>query len=361
MSAIAISDLHKSFRETAVLTGLDLTVQTGSLTAVLGPSGSGKTTLLRLIAGLERVDRGRIQLSGQVVDDGRHYIRPESRRVGYVPQDGSLFPHLTVQQNVGFGLSRSGRADGRVESLLKMVGLGGMGGRYPHQLSGGQQQRVALARALAIGPQLLLLDEPFSALDPSLRASVRAEVRSILAKTKITTLLVTHDQEEALSVADQVAVLRSGLVAQLGTPDQLYSDPVDLEMARFLGDANLVQGSLEGGLVRTPLGMLAVRQPLDGPAGISGPVTVLVRPEQISISVAPAAAGVPGRIVHSEFHGHDSLIAVASQAAQLPGIIRVRIPGASKLANDSPVTLSASGEARAWPSPELDRSPGRSI
>ncbi|MGA8428144.1 MAG: ABC transporter ATP-binding protein, partial [Candidatus Dormiibacterota bacterium] len=233
MSAVKISDLHKAFGETAVLRGLALEAAPGSLTAILGPSGSGKTTLLRLIAGLERADRGQISLAGQVVDDGHNYVRPEGRRVGYVPQDGSLFPHLTVEQNVGFGLARKARRGDRVAALLKMVGLGRMGRRYPHQLSGGQQQRVALARALAIDPQLVLLDEPFSGLDPSLRAAVREEVRGILAATGITTLLVTHDQEEALSIADQVAVLRDGVVAQFATPDQLYHDPVDLEMARF--------------------------------------------------------------------------------------------------------------------------------
>ncbi|MGP8248488.1 MAG: ABC transporter ATP-binding protein, partial [Candidatus Dormibacteria bacterium] len=240
MTEVSISNLHKAFGETAVLRGLGLEAEAGSLTAILGPSGSGKTTLLRLIAGLERADRGRITLAGQVVDDGHNYIRPEGRRVGYVPQDGSLFPHLTVEQNVGFGLSRKARRGDRVTSLLKMVGLGRMGRRYPHQLSGGQQQRVALARALAIDPQLVLLDEPFSALDPTLRAAVREEVRGILAETGMTTLLVTHDQEEALSIADQVAVLRDGVVAQFGTPHQLYHDPIDLDMARFLGDANLV-------------------------------------------------------------------------------------------------------------------------
>jgi iron(III) transport system ATP-binding protein len=348
MSAISIFDLHKSFRESPVLLGLELQVEKGSLTAILGPSGSGKTTLLRLIAGLERADRGRISLAEQVVDDGDHYIKPEARRVGYVPQDGSLFPHLTVAQNIGFGLSRALRRDGRVGSLIQMVGLEGLGGRYPHQLSGGQQQRVALARALAIEPQLLLLDEPFSALDPTLRAAVRDEVGAILAATGITTLLVTHDQEEALSVADQVAVLRGGRVAQLGSPEQLYSDPVDLDMARFLGDANLVDGIVEGGVARTPLGPMKVRPPRHSWVRLAGPAIVLVRPEQITITAA-GAPGVPGKIVRWEFYGHDSVVAVASQLPQLPGIIRVRIWGAPRWERDATVTLSASGEAQAWP------------
>lgn len=358
MSAIRIYDLHKAFRQTAVLRGLDLEVATGSLTAILGQSGSGKTTLLRVIAGLERADRGEVGLAGRVVDDGRRYVRPERRRVGYVPQDGSLFPHLTVEQNAGFGLSRAARRGDRVASLLEMVGLGGLGGRYPHELSGGQQQRVALARALAIDPQLLLLDEPFSSLDPSLRASVREEVRGILAKTGITTVLVTHDQEEALSVADQLAVLRDGVVAQFGTPEELYNDPVDLEMARFLGDSNLVEGTVDGQLVRTALGALLVRPGRNHNVPLSGPALVLVRPEQIAISAVRGAHGVPGRVVHAAFHGHDSVLEVCSDAPQLKGVIRVRVQGASLLGENALVTLSATGEAQAWPAtPASSRDP----
>jgi len=350
LTAITITGLHKAFRDTAVLRGLDLEIERGSLAAILGPSGSGKTTLLRVIAGLDRADRGQVSLAGEVVDNGRHFVRPERRRVGYVPQEASLFPHLTVEQNVGFGITRPARRGARVSGLLEMVGLGGLGGRYPHELSGGQQQRVALARALAIDPQLLLLDEPFSALDPSLRASVREEVRGILAATGITTLLVTHDQEEALSVADQVAVLRDGRVAQFGTPQQLYSDPIDVEMARFLGDANLVDGTVAGPVVQTPLGALMVRPSSRWAVPLSGAAVVLVRPEQIAISSA-FGAGAPGRVLHSEFHGHDSVIEVASETPLLRGVIRVRIQGSAKLEPDARVTLSASGEAQAWPMP----------
>lgn len=352
--AVRIGDLHKAFGPTAVLRGLDLEVEGGSLTAILGQSGSGKTTLLRLIAGLERADRGVVALAGRVVDDGRHYVRPELRRVGYVPQDGSLFPHLTVEQNIGFGLSRPARRGELVPSLLDRVGLGGMGDRYPHQLSGGQQQRVALARALAIEPLLLVLDEPFSALDPSLRSSVREEVRGILAETGITTVLVTHDQEEALSVADQVAVLRDGVVAQVGTPQLLYTDPIDLAMARFLGDSNLVEGTVQGERVRTALGTLALRRGRNHVPPSAGPVLVLVRPEQIQISTTPGAPGVAGRVLHAAFHGHDSVLTVASEALDLRGPIRVRVQGGSAWTPDALVTLSASGEAQAWPRPAAE-------
>ncbi|MGH7641559.1 MAG: ABC transporter ATP-binding protein [Candidatus Dormibacteria bacterium] len=357
MKAIEITDLNKSFQDTVVLRGLALEVERGTLTAVLGPSGSGKTTLLRVIAGLERGESGQVRLAGEMVDDGRQFLRPERRRVGYVPQEASLFPHLTVIQNVGFGVSRQKRRGTRVGDLLEMVGLGGLGGRYPHELSGGQQQRVALARALAIDPQLLLLDEPFSALDPSLRASVREEVRGILAATGITTLLVTHDQEEAFSVADQVAVLREGRVAQTGSPQQLYTLPIDLEMARFLGDANLVDGTVLGDSVLTPLGVMVLRPPEVGEAAVLGAAVVLVRPEQIVISAA-TQEGVPGRVLHAEFHGHDSVVEVASETPLLPGIIRVRVQGAAHLEPEARVTLSASGEVPAWPIPESSTSPG---
>ncbi|HVC22137.1 MAG TPA: ABC transporter ATP-binding protein [Candidatus Dormibacteraeota bacterium] len=350
MRAISITGLHKGFRDTPVLRGLDLAIEAGSLTAILGPSGSGKTTLLRLIAGLERSDGGCLSLADEVVDDGRRFVRPERRRVGYVPQEASLFPHLTVDQNVGFGLSRRSRPGGRVPELLGVVGLGGLGSRYPHELSGGQQQRVALARALAIDPHLLLLDEPFSALDPGLRASVREEVREILAKTGITTLLVTHDQEEALSVADQVAVLRDGVVAQVGSPSDLYTDPIDLDMARFLGDANLIDGSVEAGRLVTPLGTLSMRPDDAQRQALLGPAVVLIRPEQIVITSEPEG-GAPGRVLHSEFHGHDSVIEVASETPLLAGVIRVRVQGAANVKPNARVNLVASGEARAWPRP----------
>ena len=180
MTRLAATDLYKAFGSQSVLTGIELTVPEGSLTAILGPSGSGKTTLLRVLAGFERSDRGVISLGDRVVEDGRRYVAPEDRGIGYVPQEGALFPHLTVEKNIGFGLSRRQRRDGRIARLADMVGLGHLTRRYPHQLSGGQQQRVALARALAIEPEVVLLDEPFSSLDAGLRESVRADVQRVL-------------------------------------------------------------------------------------------------------------------------------------------------------------------------------------
>ena len=205
----------KHFGSTPVLDDVDLTVPDASITAVLGASGSGKTTLLRLIAGLDRVDTGWITIGGRVVDDGDISVDAQHRGVGYVPQDGALFPHLTVAGNIGFGIPRSERA--RVADLVEMVGLEGLAGRYPHQLSGGQQ-RVALARALAIRPSVVLLDEPFSSLDASLRAGLRRDVARVLTSTGTTTVLVTHDQDEALAMADHIAVLQDGRVVAAAEP-----------------------------------------------------------------------------------------------------------------------------------------------
>ena len=222
MRQVAVTGLYKAFGAHQVLTGVDLEVPAGSLTAILGPSGSGKTTLLRLMAGFERADAGTIGIGDVLVDGPGVYVAPERRRIGYVPQEGSLFPHLTVEGNVGFGLTARERRGGKVAGLLETVGLGGFGKRYPHQLSGGQQQRVALARALAIEPAVVLLDEPFASLDAHLRASVRADVHEIFRRAGTTAVLVTHDQDEALSTADWVAALRHGKIAQCAAPEDLY-------------------------------------------------------------------------------------------------------------------------------------------
>jgi iron(III) transport system ATP-binding protein len=245
-----------------VLRRICLAGEQGTVTAILGASGSGKTTLLRLIAGFDRVDTGRIELGGRTVDDGHRHVRARHRRVGYVPQDSALFPHLTVAGNIGFGVSRGERA--RVGELLERVGLAGYERRYPHQLSGGQQQRVALARALAIQPELVLLDEPFSALDAGLRESVRADVMSILASTGSTTVLVTHDQDEALSVADRIALLDAGRILAHGSPQELYRDPGADAVARAIGHANLLPARVisqtgEVASVDCALGRLQVR------------------------------------------------------------------------------------------------------
>jgi iron(III) transport system ATP-binding protein len=361
MTRVVVSGLHKSFGPHVVLDGLDLEVPEGSVTAVLGPSGSGKTTLLRILAGFERADAGTVMLGEKVVEDGRAHLPPEARHVGYVPQDGALFPHLNVSNNVGFGLSRQERKNGRVEELLELVGLSGEGRRYPHQLSGGMQQRVALARALAGQPSLVLLDEPFSSLDAALRAGVRADVARVLSETGTTAVLVTHDQDEALSLADRVAVLRGGRVVQFASPQELYMDPLDPALASFVGDANLLEGTVRAGAAVTSLGALAIA---GGSSFVDAQkVMVLVRPEQLELragnggagnsGTGNSGAGLAGRVVECRYFGHDMLVTVetAPEAKGRRHLLYARLTGQPPLDTGTPVALAVEGPVKAWPVP----------
>jgi iron(III) transport system ATP-binding protein len=353
VTALSLGAVHKSFDRTQVLRGVDLDVADGSLTAVLGPSGSGKTTLLRVVAGFERADSGTVTLGSGLVDGPRRYVPPERRRLGYVPQEGALFPHLSVAANVSFGLrgGRSAAGRRRVEELLELVDLAGLRDRHPHELSGGQQQRVALARALAVSPAVVLLDEPFTALDPALRASVRAEVVTILRTAGATAILVTHDQDEALSMADRVAVLRGGVVVQNATPHDLYREPLDPELARFLGEANLLAGTIDGADAITALG----RMPVRGRPGTPGErVLALLRPEQLTLEPA-GAPGLRGRVVSTEYYGHDAVVYVEPDPEAAPGIgtltIRLQgsIPPEPGCAVAVAVAVAASGPVTVWP------------
>jgi iron(III) transport system ATP-binding protein len=345
---LTTSDLHKAFGDHPVLRGVDLTVPDGAFAAVLGASGSGKTTLLRILAGFERPDRGGVAVGGVILDDDHHHVRAERRRIGYVPQEGSLFPHLTVEGNVGFGLrAREGR-EAEVAELLERVGLSGLGHRYPHQLSGGQQQRVALARALAVRPHIVLLDEPFASLDAGLRATVRADVRAAVQRSGATAILVTHDQDEALSIADLVAVIRDGVVAQAASPRDLYESPVDPDLARFVGEANLIEGTSYGSTAETSLGWLELR---DGHRPARQQITVLVRPEQLRVTPPPGGGpGVAARVVEAGFHGHDALVnLVTEDAAAAPMIARV--VGGMRLEAGARVTIKVVGPVHCWPRP----------
>jgi iron(III) transport system ATP-binding protein len=348
MRSLAINGVTKSFGPQEVLSGLDLQVPDGSFTAILGASGSGKTTLLRIVAGFERPDRGEVWLGDELVDDaGSRYLPCERRRIGYVPQEGALFPHLSVGRNVGFGLSRHDARRTRVDELLEMVGLGGYRRRYPHQLSGGQQQRVALARALAIEPEVVLLDEPFSSLDAALRASVRSDVLGVLRQAGTTSVLVTHDQDEALSMADQVAVLRNGVVAQLDTPAGLYGHPGDAGVAQFLGEANLIEGEIRDGIATTILGRL----PVGSWSGASGRARVMVRPEQIELG--EIGEGIDGIVDSYQYYGHDAIVCIRLERMGVPepGIpeLVVRITGGQPLVPGHRVGLSVRGPVVAWP------------
>jgi iron(III) transport system ATP-binding protein len=280
MTRLQLNSLRKHYGAVAALDGIDLTATSGSRTAIVGPSGCGKTTLLRLIAGFETPDAGNILLDGDTIADAAAQVPAHLRNIGIVAQDGCLFPHLSVADNIGFGLRAERAAKlAQASQLMEMVGLDqAMLSRKPDQLSGGQQQRVALARALARKPRLMLLDEPFSALDTGLRAATRKAVTEVLSAAAITTILVTHDQGEALAFADQLAVMRSGRFVQVGNPREVYARPVDAATAVFLGEAVLLPAVIAGGRAETPLGALAVED-----RGFEGQATVLLRPEQITV------------------------------------------------------------------------------
>jgi iron(III) transport system ATP-binding protein len=348
MAELVVRDVKKSFGPVKALDGVGLSVASGTLTAVLGPSGCGKTTLLRAIAGFERLEGGEIMIGGRTLATPARHVAAHRRGVAVVPQEGALFPHLTVAGNVGYGLHRDARRGDRINEVLALVGLEGYGDRMPHQLSGGQQQRVALARALAPRPRLVLLDEPFSSLDAGLRAELRDDVRAALLADKATAVLVTHDQGEALSVADSVAVMRQGRIVQSGTPAEVYHQPADAWLASFVGEANLIPATLTGSLAGTALGPVVLADP-KAVAGARS-LLVLIRPEQLTITPtrAPkhANAGAPGTVRRQAFHGHDSLVTVEmADGARL--LVRTMGAGPHVVEGD-PVTIAVDGPVRAW-------------
>ncbi|HEU4348706.1 MAG TPA: ABC transporter ATP-binding protein [Actinoplanes sp.] len=355
MTALTVSAAGKRFGKVPALAGVHLSVPAGELAAVLGPSGCGKTTLLRCIAGLEHLDAGEIRVGGSVVAGGRTHVPAHRRQVALVPQEGALFPHLTVADNVGYGLDRAARRSGRVDEVLALVGLEGYQPRMPHQLSGGPQQRVALARALAPRPRLILLDEPFSALDAGLRADLRQDVRAALRADGATAVLVTHDQSEALSLADHVVVMRDGMVVQDGPPAEVYAAPADFWVARFVGDAMLLPGVVRQGRAHTVAGEAPLRHDVGDTGNGGRPVTVLVRPEQLRLTPADGAGRITGRVLRHDFHGHDLLtVVVLDDGSELQ----------SRRLNDGPmwgagvaVQVTIHGAVRAWPADEAITDP----
>jgi iron(III) transport system ATP-binding protein len=344
MSAIDLRRAAKRFGDTAVLTDVDLSVPVGSITAVLGASGSGKTTLLRLIAGFEQLDSGTLRIGDQLVDDARRMVSPQHRGVGYVPQEGALFPHLTVTANIAFGVSRSQRA--RVDELLDLIGLSGLAKRYPHQLSGGQQQRVAVARALAVAPHVVLLDEPFSALDASLRTELRRDVARLLTETGTTTVLVTHDQDEALALADQVALLADGRVIAAASPRELYRDPPDASAAASIGEVNILAAHTHAEHARCALGVIPIRA--EGPAPVDGPSRLLLRPEQIVVALGPSGHRTRAVVVEIQYHGHDALAQVRLSDSAGEALL-ARVSGDLELEPGQEVWVEVVGPGRAWP------------
>ena len=321
-AAIVLRGVEKAYGPVRAVRPATLAVERGELFAVLGPSGCGKTTLLRLIAGFERPDGGTIEVGGELLAGPGHWTPPEQRRIGMVFQDYALFPHLTVAENVCFGLDGASRAlrrrqglDPRAKGALELVGLQHKGERLPHELSGGERQRVALARALAPEPEVVLLDEPFSSLDASLRAGLRREVELILREAQASAILVTHDQEEALSLADRIAVMRDGVVVQTGTPEEVYHRPMDRWTAQFVGEVNVLHGVADPLGVNTELGFFDLALPAD-----PGVIRVAVRPEQLELRADDDGNAT---IDDREFRGHDVLYRLRHETG---GQVLVQLP-----------------------------------
>lgn len=324
MTSLEIRDLGVVFSGKEILSGLNLNVSSGSYAAILGPSGCGKTTLLRSIAGLITPSSGTIRFGKQLVSVSSLVLPPHKRNIGYVPQEGGLFPHLSVGENVGFALSRDLSTEEKnsiIDEMLKLVGLQGFTSRRPHQLSGGQQTRVALARALAMKPAMVLLDEPFAALDQALRSEISEEVVALLKATKTTTIMVTHDREDALVSADLIALMRSGQVVQSGSPAQVYSAPISAEVAQSTGD-----------IVTLPAYMSEdqkIYSPLHGSSNNYVPNgDLLIRPEEIHVTSASHSSGqssAAAAISKINYYGHDALLELQVEGLAQP--IRARVTG----------------------------------
>jgi iron(III) transport system ATP-binding protein len=308
------------YGDIVALDGVSLEVASGEIVSLLGPSGSGKSTLLRLVAGVDAPTSGRISIDGAEVAGPTAFIEPERRRVGMVFQDFALFPHLTVADNIAFGLHGRQRADARplVDAMLDRLGLRRFASSYPHTLSGGERQRVALARALAPGPRVLLMDEPFSSLDARLRDDVRRFTLDVLRESATTTVIVTHDPEEAMAAGDRMALLSAGRLVQYGTPSDVYSNPVSLSAARVLGHVNVIPGVCARGRIETPLGSFPASHIPEGSSAC-----VCIRPEHLRIAAHPAL--VHARVVDLSFLG-----AIDSLQVAITGL-------------DTPLTLRASG------------------
>ncbi len=334
MDALTLEHVSHAFGSVRAVQDLSLSIAPGELVCLLGPSGCGKTTALRIAAGLEELQDGRVLIDGQVVADGRTDQPPEARGVGLMFQDYALFPHLSVADNVGFGLRdlSGGKRRDRVAVVLEQVGMLDQTRMFPHMLSGGQQQRVALARALAPEPRIMLLDEPFSGLDTRLRNQIRDDTLHVLKNGASATLIVTHDPEEAMFMADRIAVMRAGCIVQVGRPADLYYAPADAFVAGLFGDINRLDGQVEGRRVSTPFGDLDAPDLADGT-----PVEVLIRPEALKLRPAssgdPAAGGghgAPGtaRVMAARLLGRTSLVHLSIDGADGRDLhLHARVPG----------------------------------
>ncbi len=339
-----LAGVSRGFGPVRAVHDLHLTLEEGKILALLGPSGCGKTTTLRLLAGFERPESGEVEIGGRIVAGPGVFVPPEKRRVGMVFQDYALFPHLTVEQNVAYGLPVGKKRGGRVAEVLALAHLEGLGGRMPHELSGGQQQRVALARALAPEPAIVLLDEPFSNLDAALRARVRAEMRDILTAAGATAVFVTHDQEEALSLADEVAVMMGGRILQSAPPEDLYHFPATREVAEFVGEANFIPGTAQNGRLHCVLG--------DVPAcgECIGHVEAMLRPEALHLrrlaNGDAAGSEVEATVLAREFYGHDQLIKLRLDSGP---VLCSRLGGGPGFRPGERVAVAVAGQAVVFP------------
>lgn len=317
---LQLDRIERRFGRQPALQGVSFSVGQGEILCLAGPSGCGKSTLLRIVSGVERPDGGQIRLDGERLSGDGAYVPPEKRRIGFMVQDYALFPHLDVTGNILFGLTVLPREDAAAHcrSILDRLGIGHLATRFPHSLSGGEQQRVALARALAPSPRVLLMDEPFSNLDPRLRDDVRAESLAIIREFGATVLLVTHDPQEALSAGDRVALMDEGRIVQIDSGENLYARPVSAYAAAFFGAVNKIAGIVAGGVLETPLGRFAA---LDRP---DGPATLYLRPQHIRL--LEGENGISGRVTERRFLGEIEQIGIAVPALATPVILRSSVP-----------------------------------
>lgn len=337
---VLLSHIDHRYDTDPVLRDVSLDVAAGESVALLGPSGCGKTTLLRVLAGLERPEAGTVTIGDDLVTGDGVWVPPEQRRVGMVFQDWALFPHMTVGENVAYGLPRSPDRDNKVAATLGLVGLRDLADRMPTTLSGGQQQRVALARALAPEPTVLLLDEPFSNLDTSMRVEVRSEVHRLLRDLGITAVFVTHDQEEAFVLGERVAVMREGRVVQFDVPRRIYERPTDRHVAEFVGSGVLVPATVSAGIATCAIGTVPLVSDSVSPT-TDGRVDLLLRPEQLTVS-----PGGTGKVELVEYYGHDARVLVNVDGQTLA----IRSEPTTELRRGDAVTVAFTGvDASAFP------------
>ena len=303
---IRTRSISKFYDEEQVLSDFNLDVWKGSITGILGSSGSGKTTALRLIAGFDRPDAGIIEMKNEVIVSDEVWLPPERRNIGMVFQDYALFPHLTVKKNIAFGLGKNDIEQGRLKEVIEMCNLSSLINKFPQELSGGQQQRVALARALAPNPEVILLDEPFTSLDAQMARVLRDEVVELLKDTETTAIIVTHDQEEALSVCDVVSVLEKGKIIQSSTPQEIYLNPVSKTVANSVGDPNILKGFSVDGRVETSLGTFV--------SAYEGALDVSIRPECIELNLDSEGSYI---VKECTFYGHDQVISFQNSKGEV--------------------------------------------